>query len=58
MVYLVGLLAPSPNRMRHWSAAAALADDWSLRGAKVSLLIDSVRADPRFHEVLKCVHLE
>ncbi len=39
--------------------AQACADkDRALVGAKVEPLFDSFRADPRFHEVLKCVHLE
>jgi TolB-like protein/Flp pilus assembly protein TadD len=33
-------------------------NDWRLRDAKVNPLLDSLRAEPRFHEILKCIHLE
>ena len=32
--------------------------DTRLRDAKVNPLYDKLRAEPRFHEVLKCIHLE
>jgi serine/threonine-protein kinase len=37
--------------------ACAETDRW-LHEAKVNPLFDSLRAEPRFHEVLKCIHLE
>ncbi len=32
--------------------------DWRLRAAKADPLFESLRAEPRFHEMLKCIHLE
>ena len=32
--------------------------DWRLRDTKVEPTFDSLRAEPRFHEMLKCIHLE
>jgi adenylate cyclase len=39
-------------------AQACAEKDRDLVGAKVEPLFDSLREDPRFHEVLKCIHLE
>ena len=33
-------------------------NDWLLWDTKVDPLFESLRAEPRFHEILKCVHLE
>jgi serine/threonine-protein kinase len=32
--------------------------DWRLRYARVEPLYDGLRSDPRFHEVLRCAHLD
>jgi hypothetical protein len=32
--------------------------DWRLRATKADPLFESLRAEPRFHEMLKCIHLE
>ena len=32
--------------------------DWRLRYARTNPLYDGLRSDPRFHEVLRCAHLE
>ena len=37
---------------------ACAENDWRLREAKVNPLFDSLRQEPRFHEILKCIHLE
>jgi adenylate cyclase len=39
-------------------AKACVEKDRALVGAKVEPTFDTLRAEPRFHEVLKCVHLE
>jgi hypothetical protein len=39
-------------------AQACAEADWRLRDAKVNPLFDTLRAEPRFHELLKCIHLE
>ena len=37
---------------------ACAENDWRLRAAKVDPLYNSMRPDPRFQALLKCVHLE
>ncbi len=39
-------------------AKACAESDWRLRDTKVDPLLDSLRAEARFHEMLKCIHLE
>jgi serine/threonine-protein kinase len=39
-------------------ANACAENDWRLRDIKVNPLYDSLQAEPRFHELLKCIHLE
>jgi serine/threonine-protein kinase len=39
-------------------AKACAEVDWRLFYAKVDPLLDTLRGEPRFHEVLKCMHLE
>jgi serine/threonine-protein kinase len=39
-------------------AKACAEADWRLSDAKVDPLFDGLRAEPRFHEILKCIHLE
>jgi len=39
-------------------AKACAERDWRLRITKVDPMFGSLRAEPRFHEMLKCIHLE
>jgi len=39
-------------------ARACAESDWDLAGWKDGPLIDRLRAEPRWHEVLRCIHLE
>ena len=37
---------------------ACATNDWRLRDTKIHPIFEPLRKEPRFHDILRCIHLE